>query len=244
MGSIQEIWRGDIIPDSGVDIAVGRNSLDFPSPTVPLLDVHLRRAELHDSGAPAQSGILSYNSHQDHELLELIPSQSGAQVVTPAVYIDIYNTSSEAIGNITNPDVLDLSVIRSVSSADHFTIDTSSPNGNFVSIWHPGTYEVTYRMSGDHVPALGGGTRITFRSWIETATDTGSFTEVAGSRAYSYHRIDTAGEDTAYITVILPDVVAGTRLQCLVGQNSTGMSFQEGPQFIPNGSSVTIKRLA
>lgn len=239
MASIHDILNGDIIPQSGIDVAVGRNSVDFPSPVVPLLDVHLRQGEFHDdAGDPdgvKPSGALSYNS--ELEYLQLIPGQSGTQPITTAVYIDVYNTASANVGNLTTPTTMPLNEIRSRSHEDVFSFDDA---GDFIVIWTSGTYEVTLRSGTDNTNAA---TRFVIRSWIEQSSLGGAFVEVDGSRVFSYHRIAAAGEGTGYVTVILEDVPPGTKVRGRVASNTTGI-LVSGPRSILGANSLTIRRLS
>jgi hypothetical protein len=237
MASIHDILRGDIIPESGVDVSVGRNSLDFPSPVVPVLDVHLRQTDFHDSGAPTQSGILYYNSEDEH--LELIPSQSGAAAITTAVYIDTYNTATQRPGSLdTNTTTQALEVTRSLSDVTHFTLQEPTPGDFFVSIWGAGIYEMTYRASLEST----GTSRVIVRSWIEVDTGAG-YVEPAAARSFSYHRDSVDGVDTGYTNIIVSDIVPGTKVRCRLATNNTGAAGF-GPITITEECSLTIKRLA
>jgi hypothetical protein len=236
MNSLHDILKGDIIPESGVSAAVGRNTLDFPSPVVPLLDVHLRRAELHDDN---MSGIVSYNADKEH--LQLIPSNSGAQPITTAVYIDVFSNDSIDFGNLDSGGAatrVPLDLIRSRSSEEHFLLDAANDN---VRIWASGSYEVTLRTSSDNTDV--GTTRRTHRHWLERAENTGGWTEIDGSRAFSFHRQASNGENTQYSTVILTDIGQGHRIRARIATNVTG-GIPLNQSTIPSGCSLTIRRLA
>jgi len=232
MGSIQEIWRGDIIPESGVDVSVGRNSLDFPSPTVPLLDVHLRRAEFHDTGAPTQSGVVSFNSSENR--LELIPSQSGAQPIVTAVLWDGY----DATGGTTVTTTLATVTIDTERVNTHPNVFVhDGVVADAVQINMPGVYEIEYGVTIDAVNAT---TRSSCRTVLQQSTDGGSsFSEVTGCRAFTYNRLSAAGEDTANAKCILEDVAVGTifRVRALRIAGADCVT-------VADGSRLTIKKLA
>lgn len=234
MSSLHDIWRGDVIPQSGIDVAIGRNSLDFSSPVVPLLDVHLRRLELHDSGAPAQSGIIQYNSESEH--LELIPAQSGTQPLVAAVYLHVRNTTTPGLGgNLDSPLTVPLNNnVLARSNVNDYTLESS-----VISIWGSGTHEISLRTGSDNTQA----NRNEHRTWIEIASDTGSFVEVPGSRAFSYHRLAANGEGSTYVTVILNEVAPGTRIRGRIAVEAVSPTAITGQIILANSCGFTIRRL-
>jgi hypothetical protein len=232
MSSIHDIWRGDIIPESGVEISIGRNSLDFPSPVVPLLDVHLRRAELHDSGVLSNSGIISYNSLRNR--LELIPSNSGAQPIVTAVLWDGYDTTGGTTVGVTTA-VVTIDTERVNTHPNIFVHDGISANA--VQINMSGVYEFDYSVSIDSTDAT---LRSSCRTGIQRSTDGGTvFTGLTSSSSYTYNRLTAAGKATASAKVILEEVAPGTLFRVTAirfgGVNCTT---------IADASRFTIRKLA
>lgn len=228
MSSLHDILRGDVIPQSGVEVAIGRNSLDFSSPVVPLLDVHMRRAEFHDSGAPAQSGILSF--HSEDNVLRLIPSQSGAQALVTAVMIDVYDAGGgQSVTTTASTIQFDTTRLNTHPEIYNFTTDGR------IQIFMPGAYEFEFRVTLDAVST----TRTTTRTFLRRSINGGgTFLTIAGSDAYGYQRTTVVGSDTANSKVVLGVVEAAIfDVQSIVvtGGNTSAVA---------NCSSFTIKKIA
>lgn len=228
MASLHDIWRGDIIPQSGVDVAVGRNSVDPPSPVVPLLDVHLRQNVFHDTGVDSNSGVVFYNAL--NRRLELIPSNSGAQPIVTAVLWDGYDSvGGNTISFVTT--VVDINTERVNTHPEIFNFASDQ-----VTIWTSGVYEFEYRVSVDATTTNRGSCRFNL---ARSAIGGGLFTEVAGSRSYTYNRTSAAGEDTANAKLILNDVEVGDVFE-VRGIRIAGTDCVQ----IANASSLTIRKLA
>jgi len=227
--SIHDIWNGDIIPESGVDVAVGRNSLDFPSPVVPLLDVHLRRAEFHDSGENSNSGIVSF--HAEKNRLELIPSNSGAQPIVTAVLFDAYdNTGGSTISSTAT--TLNIDTERVNTHPEVYALES-----DVLTINMSGVYEFEYRASFDNST----GTRSSVRTFMERrGRGSSTFAEIPGTRSFSYHRTAAAGEDSSNTKFILEAIAPGesyrVRSQILSGAASLAQ--------VVDATSLTVKKLA
>lgn len=226
MNSLHDIWRGDIIPESGVDVAVGRNSLDPPSPVVPLLDVHLRREEFHDVDA---SGIVSF--HAEKNRLELIPSNSGAQPIVTAVLFDAYNSTGGTSVTSSSTE-LTIDTERINTHPDIYSLDSDQ-----VTIHMSGVYEIEYRATLNNDT---GSTRTTSRAQLDRQDPGGSFTEVTASRSFGYNRNNTTGRDSLNAKVILENIAPDTkfRVSALIVAGATTLNQ------IPNATSMTIKKLA
>ena len=231
MASLHDIIRGDIIPVSGVDVAIGRNSFDPPSPVVPVLDIHQRQAVLHDTGDPAHSGVVTFNSDQNR--LELIPSNSGAQPIVTAVMWDGYDATgglTVSTSNVTVP----IDTERVNTHPDIFVFDGIAANN--VQINASGTYEFEYSVSIDASTT----TRSTCRIFLRRSVDGGvAFSEVVGGRCFTYNRTSAAGEDTGSAKVIVEDVQAGYVFGLRAIRIAGGDCVT-----IANGSRLTIKKLA
>lgn len=227
--SLHDIWRGDVMPLSGVAVSIGRNTFDPPAPTVPVFDIHARSLELHDSGNNS-SGILRYNGTgpAPGERLELIPSNSGTQPIVTAVLFDAYDSTGGTVVN-TSLTILDISTERINTHPDIFVLNASSG----VQINRAGTYVLEYRYSFDTAHAT---VRSTGRTYLERSVAGGAFAEVAGTRSYSYHRIAANGEASAAAKVILDVAVGDTfRLRGI----SIGVIISQ----LANGTSLTIRKL-
>jgi hypothetical protein len=216
------------MPQSGVAIAIGRNSFDPPAPVVPCFDVHNRSSILHDDSA---SGIFSFHAANNHLILN--PSTSGAAAVCTAVYVDVYSTTSEGIQDLTSPRIITIGATRAVSNSLDFQV-----NSNTIDIFAPGTYEITYRYSIDQTST----TRRSVRGWLEIDDGSG-FSEIAGSRHWTYSRISTGGEDSSEMTLILSNITAGSAIRMLVAVNSSSGAGVIGLSTISGGSSLTLLKV-
>jgi hypothetical protein len=219
------------MPQSGVAVAIGRNSFDPPAPVVPVFDIHARSMVMHDSGTSG-SGILYYNARNTEfgGRLELIPSNSGTQPIVTAILFDAYDVT----GGTTV-----------TSSATALTIDTERINthpgvfvmsSNQVQINQSGVYSFEYRASFDNNASA---TRTSARANIEKQPAGGAFASVPGCTSYTYNRITANGEDTANAKVILPVNLGDTfRISAQI--------IGGGPDVIQvaSGTSLTIRKLA
>ena len=231
--SLHDIWLGDVMPMSGVAVAIGRNSYDPPAPVVPVYDIHARELDLHDSGGKGDggSGIVTYNAQTTTEggRLELIPSMSGTQSVMTAVYIDVYDTTG---GNtITNSQtVVGFDTTRENSHPDIFVFSNANDT---IQINQTGKYLVEYRVT--YVASAN--TRSSSRTYLERQAAGGAFSEVAGTRTLSYHRDTLNLGGTATAKLIL-DVTAGDTLR-LSAIRLTGVDLTQ----FADGTSLTIQKL-
>lgn len=232
--SLHDIWRGDVMPLSGVAVAIGRNSFDPPAPVVPVFDIHARSLVFHDSGSDVpSSGILQYNGQQSTEggRLELIPSMSGAQPIVTAVLFDAY----EAAGG--------LSVTTTITP---LSLDTERVNthplvyvlaGDELQINNAGTYVFEYTASYD----IASTTRTSSQTVLRRqAPGAGAFSTVTASLTWGYHRTTAAGEGSCSAKVILDDVVAGElfRLEGIIIAGAASISQ------LAEGTRLTVRRLA
>ncbi|MCV0439805.1 MAG: hypothetical protein K5880_14350 [Hydrogenophaga sp.] len=238
--SLHDIWRGDVMPLSGVAVSIGRNSFDPPAPVVPCFDIHAREFDLYDGEdidaafTADGSGIITFDSENNRLLLN--PSMSGATPICTAVYFDGYNSSSQNISNSFGPGtVIDIDTQRTVSDATHFTLAS-----DVVTVWAAGTYEITVRAGTDNIS---GTARLSIRHWLERSSGGGAFAEVPGSRGWTYARNSTNGEDTSLCTIILQDVAPGDQFRIKSAETSTGMIAPLGPQTEPNGYGLTFEKL-
>jgi len=239
--SLHDIWRGDVMPLSGVEVAIGRNSFDPPAPVVPLYDIHNRTLVLHDSAgdpvgpiSPGFSGILYYNS-LDPEFggrLEVIPSNSGAQPIVTAVYFDAYQNAGGKVVTSTASTLL-LSDVRANSHPDIFVPLPTLASG--VQINQSGVYSFEARVSLDATSAT---VRSSSFCFLEKQPAGGAFAIVPGSRMWGYHRLTANGEDTMNMKVIL-DVNLGDTFR-LRGQ-VLGTSPNVTQLLL--GTSLTIRKL-
>lgn len=240
--SLHDIWRGDVMPLSGVAVAIGRNTFDPPSPMVPVFDIHARELDLYgktltDDDPPtvtSVSGILAFDGIRNRLIFN--PSNSGAAAVCTAVYIDTYNTVSGILGNLIIPVVLPLE-LRTSSSPEDFTLDGLGD----IIVWASGTYEITYRFSVD---SRVGNARFSGRHWLEHSSAAGSFAEVPGSRSFTFMRNNSTGRDTTLCTVILEGVSAGDKFRVMGGTEDSSDPPPFGPAIEPDGGGLTLIKVA
>jgi len=215
------------MPESGVAVAIGRNSYDPPAPTVPVFDIHARSLVMHDSGAPAHSGILQYNSADNR--LELIPGGSGTQPIVTAVYWDGYTVGTTTVS--TSATTIAINTTRSQNPTGILTADTEVGAYRFTMA---GTYSIEYRVSLN----VGTTTRTSAQHYIDIMAPGGSYSPANGSTSYSYHRTTANGEDTgsskAIITVAV-DTLVRVRSLVLSGANLSSVTYSCG---------LTIRKLA
>ncbi len=227
--SLYDILYGDIMPNSGTVVTIGRNQYDGAAPVVPLLEIHQRSAVLHDSNSPASSGLVRYNG--DTENLELIPGTSGARPVVTSVLFEQY----ESAGGSTisgSESTIEFDTNRVNTHPEIFAYDAALDE---LTVWAKGTYEVIYKASFDN----GTTTRTSARFNLAHRSG-GSWSDVTGSRSYSYHRTSSAGEDTATAKAIISDVEPGDafRVRGIIIAGTTSLSQ------LANGSNFIVKRIA
>lgn len=226
--SLHDIWRGDVMPLSGVAVAIGRNSFDPPAPVVPVYDIHTRLLVFYDSGSPAHSGIMSY--HSQRGVLNFQPSNSGAQAIVTAVYFDAYIFIPSTTITAT-PSTIQIDTVRANSHPEIFAFASSELQINM-----SGIYSLEFRASADNDLTT---TRSSARWWLERQAPGGSFAEIPGSRAFSYHRINTNGFDTANGKIIQEAVAVGDKFRLrgdiLAGAASLAVAG--------SGCSLTVRKL-
>lgn len=225
MPSLHDILRGDVMPLSGINVSIGRNSYDPPAPVVPINDIHTRSLVFHDL---SQSGILTYNAQRG--ILNFEPSNSGAQSVVTAVYFDAYDGTGSTNISTTNTTVV-INTIRNRSHPEIFSLAS-----NELQINMSGIYNICYRCSADNPSTT---TRSSISWWLERQAPGGSFAEIPGSRSYSYHRISTNGEDTATCTIIQEAVAVGDKFRI----RGVILGGAANLPLLQNGSSITVRKL-
>lgn len=227
--SLHDIWRGDVMPLSGIAVAIGRNSFDPPAPVVPVFDIHLRTLVFHDSGTPVHSGIMTYDALRG--VLNFQPSNSGAQAVVTAVYFDAYDGVGGS-GITTAATTLPIATTRLNSHPEVFVLNTLDSE---LQINMSGIYSFEYRASADNATT----TRSSIEWWLERKAPGGLFAAVPGSNSYSYHRTTANGEDTANARMILAAIAVGDkfRVRGIILGGATTL-----PTVI-NGSSLTVRKL-
>ena len=230
--SLHDIWRGDVMPLSGVAVAIGRNSFDPPAPTVPVFDIHARSLVFHDSGPGSRpSGILYYRSSGGRQRLELIPAGSGARAIVTAVYIDVYDdTGGNSIG--TRLTTVAFDTTRTNSHEDIFVFDDANDQ---IHINHRGVYVFEYRVTMDNATTV----RTTSETRLERRAPGGAYAQVAGTLTFGYHRTTTDGEGSVAAKIILNNVVAGdtfrVRSQIIAGTTAITQVLE--------ASSFTIRKI-
>jgi len=227
MVDLYDIWIGDVIPESGTAISLGRNTYDGAAPTVPVHDIHSRQLNFHDSGDPGGSGIVQYNAEKN--VLQLNPGNSGVQNVTTAVCFDAYDDAGGgSIG--TTVTVVNIDTERYNSHPDVFVLAADE-----VQINMSGVYEINYRASANNATT----TRTNALWALQRQEPGGSFAEIDGSRGYSYHRTSGNGTGSSFGKAIISHIGVGDKIR-LIGIITAGTSSISS---IADGSSLTIRKL-
>jgi hypothetical protein len=142
------------------------------------------------------------------------------------IYYDAYSTINQTISG-TTPVVINFDTER-----------PDVPTGNFnntlgeISVNRPDTYLINYRVSVDN----NGGNRRVAISYLEIDDGTG-FTEVPGTRSFTYHRNNTDGQNTSGSSVILPLTNSDT-IRVVAIKEDTGSG--EILETVENGSSIIL----
>lgn len=229
--NIHDQWLGDVMPQSGVSVAIGRNTADGQL-AVPVTEVNAQLAILHDT---LGSGIISYNS--DDLRLELIPTgptPSGTQSIVTAICFDSYDAIGGQSVTGTPIDV----VMKATRYNSHPEIFVQAFTGDELNINMAGVYEIEYKVS---VNQTSGSTRMVATSVLQRKAPGGAFTMVGGTQASSYHRMGSIGEGTSNSKCILSDVVAGEIIKVTTAANGTSPA---GVVTLANGTSLTVRKLA
>jgi hypothetical protein len=201
--SLHDIWKGDLMPESGVALTIGRNSFDPPAPVVPVYDIHHRSSVMHDSGVDSHSGVISFNSEKNR--LELIGSNSGAVPLVTNIVFESYD--SEGGSGIQNSlTTVSFNEVRVNTPPGYFHYDAI--NGE-LNIFASGTYDVSAQVTLEPSTA----TRTTARIVPSLKLPNTNYATIVGSTSYGYHRDTTNGEDTIPLMFILEDLQPGSKLR-------------------------------
>ncbi len=230
--SLHDIWRGDIMPLSGVIISMGRNSFDPPAPVVPFYDIHNKLSSINVSTA---SGDLFYNS--DLRQLDLIPNNSGSQSIVLGSILDVYRADvDEAISDGTYTDVT-FDTVRINTDPANYELRSSG----IIQVHSSGTYDITYRISCESASVAT--LRVTLRSWLQKlspiANETG-FSEITGTSAWFYLHNAASGDDTKLVKCIIK-LQAEDMIQSVV-QGWSGVAV-DNVTVVADGCGLTIEKL-
>jgi len=230
--SLHDIWRGDIMPLSGITISMGRNSFDPPAPVVPFYDIHNKLSSINVNTA---SGDLFYNS--DLRQFDLIPNNSGSQSIVLGSIIDVYRMDvDEPISNGTYTDVT-FDTVRINTDPSNYELKSSG----IIQVHSSGTYDVTYRISCENASTTT--LRVSLRSWLQKlspiANETG-FSEITGTSAWFYLHNATSGDDTKLVKCIIK-LQAEDMIQSVV-QGWSGVAV-DNVTVVADGCGLTIEKL-
>ncbi len=114
------------------------------------------------------------------------------------------------------------------------TLYTHAADSATITISQNGWYLIRYECTPD--TKLGFTARYTADHRLMIDTGSG-YTELAGTRAASYHRIDTDGRDTARITRLL-EITASTDIKAQIIADASSALETE-----PDGCAITIERI-
>lgn len=240
--SLDDIWRGDVMPLSGIDVSIGRNNFDPPAPVVPVFDAHHRSMVIHtvdtssEPNAEGNSGVISY--HSLLRRLGLIPSNSGVQTIVPGDVIDVYrDAANSSIGNGTFTAVA-YNTTRTNTNPKLYELKSVS---GIVQVHASGIYDIQYRASAENSSSS---VRITKRFWIQKLSprnnETG-FVEIPGTRGYVYLHNAIPGDSTAIARCIIP-LQAEDMIMVVVNASGGAVSLI-GLTIVSSGCGLTIERL-
>jgi len=229
MVDLYDILIGDVIPESGVAISMGRNTYDSLAPTVPLHDIHSRSFELHDSG---NSGVATYHAEQNR--LEFNPSNSGAQPVTTNVTIDVYGNAGLGLSVGTFSPLAASFTTRYNSSPAVFSVLSSG----IIQINMSGVYDFRHDVSMEDTLPVGRYSSTT--RWARQRVGETGFTVINGTRADMTTRgATTSDRDSASVRFIQDNVQAGDLYFAFV-EGGAGVS---GPSTASNASRIVIEKV-
>jgi hypothetical protein len=224
--NIHDQWLGDVMPQSGVSVALGRNTADG-QPAVPVIELNSRLLMLHDT---LGSGVLSYNS--DALRLELTPTgpaPSGMQPVVTAVYFDAYDSvGGQGLSVIST--TVNLDVERANSHPEIFSLSS-----DILTIKMRGVYEFEFSFGCTTTGAI----RSTGIGSIGRRPGIGFFQTIDGSEARQYTRNQTTTSSVSQ-KLILDDVHEGDEFQ--VNVVLTG-SIANTTTLV-DATSLTVRKLA
>lgn len=141
-------------------------------------------------------------------------------------HIDIINTSGSYTTS-TSPTTIVFDTVRSSSS------DFTLSSGIIESTGADGKFVFLSRIS---LELTGGNSRTSSRSWIESSVNGGtSWSEIAGTSAYGYHRNQNQGQNTASIQAIV-DVESGNKFRIRFRREFGNASLIN----VQNGSTLSI----
>ena len=222
------------MPQSGVSMAIGRNTADIAAPAVPVDEINGRLLTLHDT---LSSGIISYNSDDLRlEFTPVGPTPSGTQSIVTAVYFDAYDDTGGQTTSST-PITMFIAVERANSHPDIFVRNkVFGLTETDLQINVAGVYEFEYAVTCTTT----GNTRSSHICTIRRRAPGGSYAEIPGSLSRNYIRSSAGGGGTATRKVILDDVVVGEQFQVRIVQ----VSNVSNTTTLADGSSLTVRKLA
>lgn len=234
MVDLYDILLGDVMPESGVDISMGRNTYDPPAPAVPFHDIHSRSFELHDSGA---SGIVKYHAEQNR--LEVIPGNSGAQPITTnvSIHVDVVTGGTIEEGSFFgiagNGGTYET---RYNSDSNVFNVLSSG----IIQINMSGIYDFRFDASAT---SDGGGSRFNhIVYWTRQRVNETGFSVIPGTDGHLFVRNASVSDaDTVAVRMIRDDVQAGDLFWPVI-EGFTGGS-PVGPAVPDNAGRIVIEKV-
>lgn len=187
---------------------------DIAGTAFPLLKIPIRTNDNRGEPSPIKSPRVIYNSDEENLNIDtgsawILPdgSLSGSVPATPAVQVTAFSAyhaaGSVTIANTATAIAFDT---QEVSSSDF----SFTPTSDEITIATTGRYAVFFQGTGNNT---GSATRREVQWWLEKdALGAGSWSELGGTRAASYHRTTGNGSDTGSVHKIL-DLTATDKLR-------------------------------
>jgi len=168
------------------------------------------------------SGYVGIGTDAPNDELDVI----GAITSTDG-YLSLYDGAGGTIISTSNTDITWDTEVREDSAFTH------SPDSAEITINTGGDYIVTVDLSAD---SSDGSARLHGDWWVETDTGAG-YSELAGTRGATYHRISSDGKDSASITRIIT-FDEGDKIK-VVGVSDSASAITT----LPNGCRITLRRI-
>lgn len=235
MVSLYDIWRGDVIPASGLSISIGRNTYDGAAPAVPVNDLHLIELDLYATGTNTDPAIVTYNPGNARlELSTPVAVPGSTQAIVTAIIEHVYDNEATGTNAFSSATPV---VFRAESTNTHSDVYSWAGNTD-LTINLGGVYEMHWRVSA--IDNGGAGSRVTtFSVWLEEDQG-GGFTEVPGTRSFGVSPVDITSsvkEGTANGFTLI-NVAPGYIYRVVAEETSGNTCFQ-----VEFGSSFLIKRM-
>jgi hypothetical protein len=227
MVSLYDILRGDVIPLSGINVSIGRNTYDGAAPAVPINDLHLRSLNLYDAST---SGTLTYNNTDKR--IDLIRTPKETYPIVTAVFFQVVDTVGGQTITTDTPIIFDAT--PTYNTHPNIFVWNGSDQ---LSLGAGGVYLVSWSVT------LSPNSTAKASSFsVRLMIDNGSgYTEEPGTICYANESFDYKVEATPVtisksFLITCPPSLSSITLYAT--DNTTGRSVQK-----INGSSLTVQKV-